>query len=144
MLHFIYLHVRQNAERDSSDEEWDDAYAAMDPIAQYGWGTPGNALGDGTARLVRDVFVAGDMVHEAALVEIGVARHDMGEDINDEADSRESTLEADGDASAPHIQNPHGREEGHMEGIDARGCVLGLPLRAWQRQCTLIYMYIYI
>ena len=82
----------------------------MDPISQLGWGTPQAAMGDGTARLVRDVFAAGDTVHEAALMEMGV-------DSNDETDSRDGTTGAEGDASTAVAQTTACSEVGYMEGI---------------------------
>lgn len=56
----------QEEERDSSDEEWDIAYAAMDPVAQLGWGHR-RMVSAGGEDMVRDVFVAADAVHAAAM-----------------------------------------------------------------------------
>lgn len=120
--------MRQNDEWDSSDEEWANAYAAMDPMTQHGWGTPQNAIGNGTTRLVRDVFVAADRVHEAALLE-------MAAYSNDEADNMDSTQHTEGDASEAGMQNQGCSEERYEKGNGPRGWVLGLPLCAWQRQC---------
>lgn len=125
MLQLHPLPLPQNEERDSSDEEWERAYEAMDPSAQLGWGTPQNEVGDGTARLVRDVFAAGDMVHEAALMEVGV-------DNNNEAEHRGCMPETGGDVSVVVAENPGGSEEGYVEGTGPRGCVPGLLRRAWQ------------
>lgn len=98
----------------------------MDLITQLGWGTPQNDVGEGTARLVRDVLVAGDMVHEAALLEMGV-------DNNDNADGRDCTQETEGDASAAGTHNPGNSEEGYVEGKGCRGCVPVPPILACQR-----------
>jgi len=60
----------QGEPRDSSDEEWEAAYAALDPVFQCGWGnriTEGNEVG---AQLVRDVFEAADEMHDNAMSEM--------------------------------------------------------------------------
>lgn len=60
----------QGEPRDSSDEEWEAAYAALDPVAQIGWGNrraEGNEVG---AQLVRDVFEAADEMHDNAMSEM--------------------------------------------------------------------------
>ena len=97
----------------------------MDHTTQLGWNTPQNEVSGATARLVRDVFVAGDMVHETALLEMGV-------DINGEVDSDGRTQESEGESSTAGEQNPPRSEEGHVEGSGQRSCVQGHPLRAWQ------------
>lgn len=59
--------VWQGEARDSSDEEWEAAYAAMDPGYQSGWENRRrevNGVGD---NLLRDVFVAADEVHGDAM-----------------------------------------------------------------------------
>lgn len=61
----------QDDERDSSDEEWDIAYAAMDPIAQLGWGNQGPGVEGPATHIVRDVLAAADVVHEDAMSEYG-------------------------------------------------------------------------
>lgn len=53
--------------RDSSDEEWDVAYAALDPIAQMGWGNRRQEANGVDVDLVRDVFVAADEMHDNAM-----------------------------------------------------------------------------
>lgn len=66
--------VLQGEDRDSSDEEWAAAYAAMDPIAQLGWRNR-RGVGEGPAdRLMRDVFDAADVVHEDAMSEMVASR----------------------------------------------------------------------
>ena len=59
----------QGEERDSSDEEWDSAYAAMDPIAQLGLGNR-RVPARGGEELVRDVFAAADALHDEAMSEM--------------------------------------------------------------------------
>lgn len=62
--------IWQGEDRDSSDEEWETAYAALDPISQIGWGhrrTEVNAVG---SHVVRDVFLAADELHEEAMSEM--------------------------------------------------------------------------
>ena len=64
----IAMSLWQGEERDSSDEEWDNAYAAMDPAAQMGWGKrSGHSANAGSSEMVRDVFQAADVVHEEAM-----------------------------------------------------------------------------
>lgn len=60
----------QGEPKDSSDEEWEAAYAAMDPVAQIGWGNharEGHQVGQ---QLVRDVFEAADEMHDNAMFEM--------------------------------------------------------------------------
>lgn len=60
----------QGEERDSSDEEWANAYAAMDPISQLGWRNRRGG-GEGPAeQLMRDVLEAADVVHYDAMSEM--------------------------------------------------------------------------
>ncbi len=62
--------VTQGEERDTSDEEWDAAYAAMDPLEQTPWG---NCRAVATAvgtNLVRDVLAAADDMHDNAMSEM--------------------------------------------------------------------------
>lgn len=61
----------QDGNRDSSDEEWDLAYAAMDPLAHLRMGSPRAAIDGAAHELLRDVFVAADAVHEDAMSEMG-------------------------------------------------------------------------
>lgn len=67
----ITLHLLwQGEDRDSSDEEWANAYAALDPMAQIGWLNRGVRANGVVAELVRDVFVAADAMHEEAMSEM--------------------------------------------------------------------------
>ena len=60
----------QGLERDNSDEEWEAAFAALDPIAQIGFlNRRGRVAGVGE-HLVRDVFVAADTMHDNAMSEM--------------------------------------------------------------------------
>ena len=65
-LHLLW----QGEDRDSSDEEWSNAYAALGPMAQIGWLNRGIPTNGGAAKLVRDVFVAADAMHEEAMSEM--------------------------------------------------------------------------
>jgi hypothetical protein len=67
VLHVTSLLVWQGEARDSSDEEWDAAYVAMDPIQQFGWGNRAQPTFEVGTNLVRDVFVAADEVHSNAM-----------------------------------------------------------------------------
>ena len=62
--------VCQGLEMDSSDEEWEAAYAAMDPIAQLGWVHRRGHAAEVGKHLVRDVFVAADTMHDNAMSEM--------------------------------------------------------------------------
>lgn len=66
----IWGHVWQGEERDSSDEEWEAAYNALDAIAQIGWGNRRVAQSSVAAHLVRDVYVAADEMHDQAMSEM--------------------------------------------------------------------------
>ena len=57
----------QGEDRDSSDEEWSSAYAALDPMSKIGWGNRGIVVNGGGAQLVRDVLLAADVMHEEAM-----------------------------------------------------------------------------
>ena len=60
----------QGEDKDSSDEEWEAAYRAMDPVAQNGWAHRRGQATEVGANLVRDVFVAADTMHDAAMSEM--------------------------------------------------------------------------
>ena len=60
----------QGEDRDSSDEEWDAAYAALDPREQMGWGNRRSEPTAVGANLVRDVLAAADELHENAMSEM--------------------------------------------------------------------------
>ena len=60
----------QGEPRDSSDEEWEAAYAALDPVQQIGWRNRRGQTNEVGERLVRDVFEAADAVHEHAMSEV--------------------------------------------------------------------------
>jgi hypothetical protein len=87
----------QGLPRDSSDEEWEAAYASLDPVAQIGWrNLPGEGHEVGEL-LVRDVFEAADVMHDNAMSEM------------------EGNTEVDGNTVV----------EGNTEVEDARGNVVG-------------------
>lgn len=79
--------------RDSSDEEWEAAYAAMNPIAQFGWGNRRQEVNEVGATLLRDVFVAADELHADAMsvmdgnTEEEVASRAIGADLHEEGAS---------------------------------------------------------
>ena len=105
----------QDEERDSSDEEWDNAYASMDPISQLGWGNRCVEVERGASQLVRDVFVAADMVHEDAMSEVGEFNHTEEEwRGNMEADGDES-LQLGTEGSMYAASSEEGDEEGEWQ-----------------------------
>jgi hypothetical protein len=63
----VHRILRQGEDRDSSDEEWEAAYNALDPIAQLGWRNRWAEVNAVGGDLVRDVFVAADEMHENAM-----------------------------------------------------------------------------
>ena len=104
----------QGEDRDSSDEEWADAYARMDPISQLGWR---NRRGDppGPAeQLLRDVFEAADDVHLAAMSEMVGSRHRNGS-----ASPLSAVRAVDGCMSQPSndVNGPASSEEVDQEGM---------------------------
>lgn len=58
--------MSQDEERDSFDKEWDNAYAAMDLISHLGWANRCEELDLPAAHLLRNVFIATDVIHEEA------------------------------------------------------------------------------
>jgi len=75
----------QGEARDSSDEEWDADYAAMDPISQLGWGHNQVEVEGPAAQLVRDVFVAADAMHDVAMSHMG-GNSSIGDECGGSAD----------------------------------------------------------
>lgn len=61
------LGLWQGEDRDSSDEEWSSAYAALDPMSRIGWGNRSVQVNGGAAEMVRDAFLAADVMHEEAM-----------------------------------------------------------------------------
>lgn len=57
----------QGEERDSSDEEWEVAYRALDPISQIAWPSCRAEIHAVGTDLVRDVFAAADEMHDNAM-----------------------------------------------------------------------------
>ena len=100
----------QGEERDSSDEEWEAAYAALDPLAQIGWGNRrAEAVAVG-ANLVRDVFVAADEMHDIAMSEMD-GNTVMDEEITQHGDGGDR-----GEASTSSWQEASGEPMDNMEG----------------------------
>ena len=60
----------QGEERDSSDEEWANAYVAMDPLSQLGWRNRRAVVEGPAEQLVRDILEAADAVHSDAMAEM--------------------------------------------------------------------------
>lgn len=104
----------QGEERDSSDEEWEAAYAAMDPMAQIGWVHRIAEANAGGADVVRDVFVAADEMHDHAMSEMD------GNTQSEEANwgvvdgGAEATSSQHTDGSAEHSDSEEAEMEGEM------------------------------
>jgi hypothetical protein len=79
------VYLWQGEERDSSDEEWDADYAAMDPISQLGWGHKEVEVEGPAAQLVRDAFVASDAIHDVAMSHMG-GNNSVGVECGDSVD----------------------------------------------------------
>lgn len=69
----------QGEERDSSDEEWTNAYATMDPISQLGWRNRRGGVEGPAEQLMRDVMEAADVVHSDAMSERVASRNNDDE-----------------------------------------------------------------
>jgi hypothetical protein len=67
--------MAQGEERDSSDEEWTNAYGAMDPISQLGWRNRRCGAEGPAEELMRDVLESADMVHSNAMSEMVASRN---------------------------------------------------------------------
>lgn len=86
----------QGEDRDSSDDEWDAAYVALDSVAQLGWIHRGAVRSEIGATLVRDVFAAADEMHENAMSQMDGNREVEEEPGGDGA--------SDGEAAASHCR----------------------------------------
>lgn len=64
----------QGEERDSSDEEWTNAYATMDPISQLGWRSRRVGVEGPAELMMRDILGAADVVHSDAMSEMSGSR----------------------------------------------------------------------
>ena len=74
-IYITWEHSSQGEEQDNSDEEWENEYAAMDPILQLGGGNRRGVVEGLADELVADVFVAADMLHSKAMSQIGGSSH---------------------------------------------------------------------
>lgn len=102
----------QGEDRDSSDEEWEAAYVALDPGAQIGWRGCRAALNSVGADLVRDVFVAADEMHENAMSAVDGNTH--------VSPIREEGADSAGEASATNCSTGRSEEVHAME-VDSPG-----------------------
>lgn len=108
---------------DSSDEEWDNAYVAMDPISQLGWGNRCVEVDGAATQLVRDVFVAADVVHEDAMSEAAGSTHDEGEGRGSMEDAAEDTPQSPTEGSMYAASSEEGDVEGERNYIQAFNAV---------------------
>lgn len=101
--------VPQGEDRDTSDEEWEAAYAALDPLEQIGFGN--RRVGDTTAggNLVRDILAAADAVHDNAMSEMD------GNTVMDEEIPLEGAADASGEVSTTWCR---GANAGNIENMD--------------------------
>lgn len=78
---YMQWYLLQGEERDSSDEEWADAYARMDPISQLGWRSRRGVVEGPAQQLMRDVLEAADGLQHDAMAEMGASRNNA-DDLN--------------------------------------------------------------
>ena len=99
---------------DSSDEEWANAYAAMDPVSQLGWGNRGMEVEGPTAMLVRDVFIAADVLHADAMSQMG-GNTENGDESSDnmEGSMEEHRMQSTG-STTNTADSVQGGEEGQF------------------------------
>ena len=125
-MHVTCRLLWQGEARDSSDEEWDAAYAAMDPIQQFGWRNRAPETFGVGANLVRDVFVAADEVHSNAMsvmdgnAEVNVARTSVGDGAGEGGTSpgTESSVH-------PSDSMEHAVEGEHDQVLECLSCNIG-------------------
>lgn len=128
--------LMQGEERDSSDEEWGNAYAAMDPASQLGWRHRRCAVEGPAEELMRDIMQTADVVHSAAMSDmVGSTNNDNGSPLAaDESTAGSMSMHRDGSWSS----------DASVE-IDRQGacsrhrlqCVLHLCLYGHQRPAIL-------
>ena len=67
----------------------------MDPIAQLGWGNRRGEVEGPTAQLVRNVFIAADLMHEDAMSQMGGNNNSGDEcEVNFDVAAEESCLQS--------------------------------------------------
>ena len=87
----------QGEDKDSSDVEWGNSYVDLDPISQLGLAHRCSVLRGGGAHLVRDVFLAADLLHRDAMSQM-----DGNTDIQD-ALGATGNADVDGELDTPSI-----------------------------------------
>lgn len=117
VYHITMTIVWQGEDRDSSDEEWEAAYAALDPIAQLGWRHHHDSASAVGAHLVRDVFVAADEMHNNAMSEMeGNTFTEGGSEVHGEGTSgREASMSTPTEESDTRLQNMDLDQEGESQ-----------------------------
>ena len=109
MLHVTRRDVPQGEERDTSDEEWEAAYNALDPLEQIGFGNRRREVTPVGATLLRDVFAAADKIHENAMSGMD------GNTLMDEDTRMEGVVDGGGDASTSRCREASGDPVDNME-----------------------------
>ena len=115
------MHYWQGEERDSSDEEWEAAYATLDPIGQLGWVNrmpPSNAVGPD---LVRDVFTAADEMHDHAMSEMGGNTQSEERDWGGDPIGGEASTSYHAEGRNMHSDNEEVATEGEQTGAGICG-----------------------
>ena len=108
------IYLWQGEEMDSSDEEWANAYAAMDPISQLGWGNRGGGVERPTAMLVRDVFIAADALHADAMSQMGGNTEDLDESSENMEASMDEHMRQSRNTSTNEVDNMERDDEGEF------------------------------
>jgi hypothetical protein len=117
----------QGEERDRSDEEWEQAYAALDPRAQLGWGNR-FAVSGGSEDMVRDVFVAADAVHAEAM-----SAMDGNASQNDGSTGNGPDVVVDSSPASPSGSvEGEGSAIAEMEGVEGEEAVEWVLAFAWK------------
>lgn len=109
VLHVTRRDVPQGEERDTSDEEWEAAYNALDPLEQIGFGNRRREVTPVGATLLRDVFAAADEIHENAMSGMD------GNTLMDEDTRMEVAVDGGGDASMSRCREASGDPVDNME-----------------------------
>lgn len=106
----------QGEERDSSDEEWDSAYAAMDPISRLQSLHQNVDVAGPPDVPVRDVFVQSDAIHDAAMAEIAANTYTVAERMSNMDDYEEDCMHVPTEGGLDGQGSSEGEPEGeHMQ-----------------------------
>jgi hypothetical protein len=89
----------QGEDMDSSDEEWANAYAAMDPASQLGWRNRRGVVEGPAEELMRDLLEAADVVHTNSMSDMAESRNTANDNPVGAVDSNAGSMPRSGDGS---------------------------------------------